>query len=215
MQSKLCLNDMQAAVPGGEIVMNIHSKAVIFAAIVVLGGCDLSAQPNTPAASSGNGFDAAAGNAASRTTDPCQHQDRFREFDFWVGEWEVHDADGQLAGKNVIEAAHKGCVLVEKWQSATGGTGMSMNYLDQASGDWVQVWIDSGGGQIDIRGGLTGEGMLLTGQIHYTANGTTLPFRGLWTPLSDGRVRQFFQQSDDNGETWQTWFEGFYSRVER
>ncbi|MEX0975819.1 MAG: hypothetical protein WDZ50_01830 [Woeseia sp.] len=151
----------------------------------------------------------------SETAYPCQHPDRFREFDFWIGEWEVRDAGGQLAGTNLIEAAHEGCVLVEQWQSATGGTGTSMNYLDHASGEWVQVWIDSGGGQIDIRGNLTEEGMLLAGHIHYTANGTTLPFRGLWTPLPDGRVRQFFQQSSDNGETWQTWFEGFYSRIER
>ncbi len=195
--------------------MNIKGKAVILAAIVVIGGCGPGAQPASPVTSSGSGIDAAVGSSVPETTYPCQHQDRFREFDFWLGEWEVHDSSGQLAGKNVIEAAQKGCVLVEKWQSAAGGTGMSMNYLDQASGEWVQVWIDSGGQQIDIRGGLTGEGMLLAGQIHYTVNGTTLPFRGLWTPLPDGRVRQFFEQSKDNGATWQTWFDGFYSRVER
>jgi hypothetical protein len=26
-------------------------------------------------------------------------------------------------------------------------------------------------------------------------------------------VRQYFEQSTDEGETWQPWFEGFYSRV--
>lgn len=317
MQCKSCLNDGRVVAPGGGNMMSNHCKAVIFSAIVVLGGCDLSDQPILAVASSAAVFDAVeAYSALARSPDadgaawfrlavdaresgdtatsrmaleqaaelefsavlvglerarlavlendptsaistlqaladggftavgmvaddpllsslagreqydsllatmsvtayPCQHQDRFREFDFWVGEWEVHSAGGQLAGTNVIEAAHKGCVLVENWQSATGGTGGSMNYLDHASGEWVQVWIDSGGGQIDIRGGLTEEGMLLAGQIHYAANGTTLPFRGLWTPLPDGRVRQLFQQSSDNGETWQTWFEGFYSRTAR
>jgi hypothetical protein len=39
-----------------------------------------------------------------------------------------------------------------------------------------------------------------------------VPFRGLWTPLPDGRVRQFFEQSNDGGETWVPWFEGFYTR---
>ncbi|MCJ7591455.1 MAG: hypothetical protein MUO51_08890 [Woeseiaceae bacterium] len=33
-----------------------------------------------------------------------------------------------------------------------------------------------------------------------------------WTPLPDGRVRQFFEQSDDGGVTWVSWFEGFYTR---
>jgi hypothetical protein len=56
--------------------------------------------------------------------------------------------------------------------------------------------------------------MLLEGQIHYTSNGITAPFRGLWTAQPDGRVRQFFEQSNDGGETWEPWFEGYYSRAE-
>ena len=30
--------------------------------------------------------------------------------------------------------------------------------------------------------------------------------------MDDGRVRQFFEQSNDEGETWSPWFEGFYTR---
>ena len=48
--------------------------------------------------------------------------------------------------------------------------------------------------------------------IHYIANNTTVPFRALWTPLPDGRVRQFFEQYDAENETWAVWFEGFYTR---
>lgn len=143
---------------------------------------------------------------------PCEEDDRFAEFDFWIGEWEVHVTSGDFAGKNVIESAEHGCVLVEKWSSATGGTGMSVNYLDHATGEWVQIWNDSNGSQINIRGGLTEEGMLLVGTIHYIASNTTAKFRGLWTLLDDGRVRQFFEQYDAASKTWKTWFEGFYSR---
>jgi hypothetical protein len=144
---------------------------------------------------------------------PCEAQPKFREFDFWVGEWDVHTADGRLAGRNVIESSHRGCVLIENWTGAGGSTGTSMNYYDAAAGEWVQVWTDASGSQITIRGGLTDAGMLLEGQIHYTATGTTAPFRGLWTPQSDGRVRQFFEQSNDEGKSWVPWFEGYYSRV--
>lgn len=145
---------------------------------------------------------------------PCAHDERFRAFDFWLGEWAVHTADGSYAGRNVISAEESGCVMVERWTSAGGGTGMSVNYLDAATGQWVQVWNAEGGTQIDIRGGMTNEGMRLEGQIHYVAGGTTAPFRALWTPLEDGRVRQFFEQSNDGGATWQPWFEGFYSRID-
>ena len=91
---------------------------------------------------------------------------------------------------------------------------MSVNYLDKASGEWVQVWHAEGGSQIHIRGGMTNDGMLLVGTLHSVGNNTTVPFRGLWTPLEDGRVRQFFEQSTDGGETWTPWFEGFYTRKE-
>lgn len=143
---------------------------------------------------------------------PCEHDEKFREFDFWIGEWEVHTADGRLAGHNVIEPAQHGCLLVESWTSAVHGSGLSVNFLDHATGEWVQVWMDDGGGQINIRGGMTEDGMRLEGHIQQ-ADGSKAPFRGLWTPLPDGRVRQYFEQSADDGETWDAWFEGYYRRI--
>jgi hypothetical protein len=142
---------------------------------------------------------------------PCSTE-KFAEFDFWLGAWEVRTADGKLAGSNRIEKAHNGCAINEFWTGAQGGTGSSVNYRDGRSGEWVQVWNSDNGIQIDIRGGLTEHGMRLVGTIHYVTNGNTFPFRGLWTPLDDGRVRQFFEQSSDGGETWAPWFEGFYRR---
>ncbi len=143
---------------------------------------------------------------------PCNNDVRFHEFDFWLGDWVVHLADGSLAGHNSIVSREENCLLEETWQGAEGGTGTSINFLDKASGEWVQVWNSASGTQISIRGGLTPQGMLLNGKIHYVANGTTAPFRGLWTKLEDGRVRQFFEQSNDGGKTWVPWFEGFYTR---
>jgi hypothetical protein len=145
---------------------------------------------------------------------PCENDEAFRAFDFWVGDWVVHGPAGAPAGTNRITRAERGCVLIENWTSATGGTGMSINYLDKSTGEWVQVWHAEGGSQIHIRGGMTDEGMQLVGQIHDIASNNTSPFRGLWTPLEDGRVRQYFEQSADGGETWSPWFEGFYTRQE-
>lgn len=154
-----------------------------------------------------------ASNGAITQANPCQSRSAFHEFDFWIGDWEVRLADGTLAGHNSITAKEGHCVLVEKWQGAKGGTGTSINYYDDAAGEWVQVWTAAGGSQIIIRGGLTDEGMLLQGTLHSVGSGESLPFRGLWTQLDDGRVRQFFEQSNDGGESWSPWFEGFYSRT--
>lgn len=150
--------------------------------------------------------------AAATPSYPCEQHDAFAEFDFWVGSWDVYLADGTYAGSNVISREQRNCVLFENWTGAAGSTGFSINYLDKITDEWVQVWHAAAGYQITIRGGLTPDGMLLTGTIHDIGNSTTVPFRGLWTPLPDGRVRQFFEQSEDGGKTWAPWFEGFYTR---
>ena len=143
---------------------------------------------------------------------PCEHDPLFSEFDFWLGEWDVHGAGGQYAGSNVISREQRGCYLSENWTSASGSGGDSINYVDKITGEWVQVWNDASGSQINIRGGMIDDGMLLIGTIHSVSSNKTQPFRGLWTALPDGRVRQYFEYSDDNGVTWTSWFEGFYTR---
>ena len=135
--------------------------------------------------------------------------ERYREFDFWLGAWEVRDGEGQLAGHNRIERAQGGCVLIEHWQGSQGGSGISINYIDPESGRWVQDWVSSDGTVIQLEGGLAGAAMVLEGR-YVTPKPTAARMRGTWTPLDDGRVRQTFEVSKD-GETWTTWFDGYYS----
>ncbi len=153
--------------------------------------------------------------AAAAESSPCSSE-VFRAFDFWLGDWEVRTADGRLAGHNRIESAHGGCVILEHWTGAGGMTGMSMNYFDGTTDGWVQVWTDASGDQIVIRGGPTANprGMRLEGKLHSLAQGRTDDFRGTWTVLPDGRIRQLFELSGDGGKTWGTGFEGFYTRAE-
>ena len=136
---------------------------------------------------------------------PCAAAE-YRQFDFWLGHWRV-EADGKMVGSNVISAQHNGCLLEERWMSANGGTGSSMNFYDPKQRQWRQVWV-SGGTLIDLSGGLQDNSMRLTGTITYLADGRELPFRGQWTRLVDGRVRQFFEEQRDG--SWQVWFEGLY-----
>jgi tetratricopeptide (TPR) repeat protein len=140
---------------------------------------------------------------------PCEFDKTFRQFDFWIGDWRVVDGSGAFQGTNKIEKLENGCLLVEKWSSANGSTGTSMNFYDAAAGQWVQLWV-SPTIQIDIRGGLEGQSMILTGNIHYLQSEQDFVFRGTWTPQAEGVVRQHFEQSADRGGTWTTWFDGYY-----
>lgn len=141
--------------------------------------------------------------------------DAHGDFDFWLGTWEVRDADGELAGHNRIEKVAGGCRIDETWQGANGSTGRSINFPDPVDGHWEQVWHSPGGLFIRIRGGLEDDGsMLLEGVIHYPEQERTAPFRGRWTLLADARVRQFFEEYSEADEAWKPWFEGFYSRID-
>ncbi|MEM6337435.1 MAG: hypothetical protein AAF752_12770 [Bacteroidota bacterium] len=143
---------------------------------------------------------------------PCASEP-YRHFDFWLGEWEVRStADSTLAGTNSIQAIENGCGVREVWSSAGGGSGQSLNYYDPVAEEWRQRWV-SGCCVIEIAGGWDGETMTLVGTVDYR-NGTSFPFRGIWTPLETGQVRQLFEQSADDGETWQVWFDGLYTRAE-
>jgi hypothetical protein len=155
----------------------------------------------------------APGHAAAQAppTPACQDGGRYAEFDFWVGDWDVFMPDGRRAGTNRIERMERGCLLVEHWTGAGGGTGTSMNYYDPAERRWNQLWVSSNGVVITIEGGLRGGAMALEGEL-INADGTRQPFRGTWTPNDDGSVRQHFEISSDGGRAWATWFDGRYVR---
>lgn len=142
---------------------------------------------------------------------PCDAPEN-AQFDFWLGTWEVH-ANGQLAGRNVITKIHDGCTLQEEYAAAGSGyAGKSFNWYDAQSKQWRQVWVDSGGTRLDLRGGLTDGSMVLVGE-RVTDQGTVVD-RITWTPRGDGTVRQRWELSADGGETWRTLFDGVYKKAE-
>jgi len=142
---------------------------------------------------------------------PCQDSARFGEFDFWVGEWDVFVGNGSRAGTNRIEKVEQGCLVIEHWNGAGGGTGTSVNFYDPGRRVWRQLWVSSGDVVIEIEGGLRDGSMVLEGTLTDT-QGQSQPFRGTWTPGPDGSVRQHFEISQDDGATWSTWFDGRYVR---
>ena len=147
---------------------------------------------------------------ANAAPSPCA-QEPYREFDFWVGEWDVRDASGKTAGVNTISNEENGCVLVERWRSAAGGTGQSYNYYDPAAGKRKQLWIGLGI-LLHMEGGMREGSMRLEGPLQYIGQSRVTTLRGTWTAMPGGGVRQLFEESEDGGKTWTTWFDGYYTR---
>ena len=150
------------------------------------------------------------GTPSNAATPPCA-TGPFREFDFWVGDWDVRDAEGKTAGVNRITNEENGCVIIERWRSEQGGHGQSYNYYDPATKKWNQLWIGLGI-LLHMDGGFADGSMRLEGPLQYLTQDKTTRLRGTWTALPDGRVRQLFEESEDGGKTWNLWFDGYYTK---
>jgi hypothetical protein len=140
---------------------------------------------------------------------PCTDPE-YRQFDFWLGEWEVQNPDGNVVGKNTVTSRLSGCLLTEEWESVRGGLGFSINYYDNATGTWTQTYRDSTGNIVqwpDLVGGIVDGKMVLESVL-----GAEPMARWIWTPIGEDRVRQMAETSSDGGKTWQVVWDSYYVR---
>ncbi len=137
-----------------------------------------------------------------------------RQFDFWLGTWDVATADGKFAGTNRIELVDGGCALYESWSSGGGGyTGRSLNSVG-GDGRWRQTWVDTGGLRLELVGALVDGKMVLEGETPAAApGGPPTKNRITWSPEADGRVRQQWETSADGGKSYTSAFDGMYHPV--
>ena len=148
----------------------------------------------------------AAGATAAAPCDASEH----RQFDFWIGDWNVYTPDGKLAGVNSITREYGGCVLHERYATERGYSGESLNAYDAGRKVWHQTWVDTDGALLLLEGGLRGGSMVLEGQV-VGPRGEVARHRITWTPNADGTVRQHWETSDERG-AWTTAFDGTYKR---
>lgn len=145
---------------------------------------------------------------------PCSSPEH-RQFDFWLGEWEVRTATGDAAGRNTIQRTAGGCGLREEWRGARGLVGTSLNTYSVERGTWHQTWIDSSGTLLLLDGGIRGGAMVLEGEAPAGGSeGPTVRHRISWSVV-DGdpdHVRQHWETSED-GIAWETAFDGHYHRL--
>ncbi len=145
------------------------------------------------------------------TRAPACIDPHYQDFDFFVGEWDVRDADDKLVGTNSIVKILNGCAVSENWLSVGNNAGVSYNFYDSALDRWHQTWVDASGGVLYLEGGLVDGSMVLSGERPAKNNLTTY-HRITYTPLEDGRVKQHWQGSRNQGKTWDDVFLGFYSK---
>ncbi len=158
------------------------------------------------------GFAAPHVTGQSQASKPACSAEEHRQFDFWIGEWDVTTPDGKPAGHNKIEKILGGCVLSESWTSAAGNSGRSYNIYDARGKRWHQTWVDNSGLLLELNGRFVEGQMVLEGK-GTGSDGKPVQSEIAWTPLQDGSVKQHWRikrAADD----WQDAFVGIYRKVE-
>lgn len=154
----------------------------------------------------------ASAEAVVKPPAPCA-ADEYRQFDFWLGDWDVTAAGAKKSGaENHISSQHGGCVVLEEY-TAGAFTGMSINFYDNGQKRWRQTWMSNAGQPLYLAGGLDDAGAMVLSDKGLVDSDTVN--RITWTANDDGSVRQHWEQSSDDGEIWSTVFDGLYTHKKK
>jgi len=156
-------------------------------------------------------FALSAGFGAWAQTAGCADEAKSHQFDFWIGEWVV-TAAGNVVGHNHIQPILGGCVLQETWTGAKGSAGSSLNYFNPSTGQWHQFWVWRNGTTLPLLSGGYQDGKMTLAADTKDASGAPLKTRITWYNNADGTVRQHWEASKDDGQTWTTLFDGLYHK---
>ena len=146
--------------------------------------------------------------AAAQTPSTACTSPEHRQFDFWVGRWQVSPTGkSAVVAESLIEKLYGGCAVREHWMPKNNPGGGSLNSYVPAEKAWRQTWVGSGGERVEFKGGWDGGAMVLTGDW---PDDRPRLIRMTFTKEAGGAVRQLGEESRDGGKTWGPSFDFTY-----
>ena len=133
-----------------------------------------------------------------------------RDFDFWVGSWDLvvraPPAPGQpwaeAKGTNQIDSTYAGCVIEEHFRAdGPGGFWQGHSVSAFQNGKWRQTWVDDAGGFIALIGGWDGKQLELRGEPR-EQNGKTIVMRMVFSDISRDKLHWSWERSEDVGRAF-------------
>lgn len=134
-----------------------------------------------------------------------------RQFDFWLGDWEVSTPQGAPAGTNRVDRILDGCAVQEHWEATDGSKGTSLSSYDAVGRKWRQTYVDDTGQVLVLEGDFRDGKMVLQGEKAMGRQKGALQ-RISWQVVPGDKVRQRWDISQDDGKTWSVLFEGLYAK---
>ncbi|MEP6749798.1 MAG: hypothetical protein ABJB86_18815 [Bacteroidota bacterium] len=145
---------------------------------------------------------------------PCSGNPVYRQFDFWIGQWEAFTTANKKAGDSKVSLLLDSCIVLEEWTSTQAGyEGKSFNTYNVGTGKWQQYWVDNRAGVTEyFDGHFENNTMILQTTNIKQADGRYKILKMSFFNLGTDKLRQFGQSSADNGKTWTTDFDLEYRR---
>lgn len=146
---------------------------------------------------------------------PCKTRPEARQFDFWIGEWDVYlnAYPHHRVGSSVIQNVSGECTILENWQSFNNPfTGKSQNWFDPNTKKWSQLWVGSGGGSQLYTDGEYSDGAMRFKYVQPDGKGYMQPGNFFFYNLGPDLVRQYQELSADSGKTFTVVYDFLYKR---
>jgi hypothetical protein len=146
-----------------------------------------------------------------------------RQFDFWLGEWDLTwpgEQSGLPAGQighgtNSIKAILDSAVVQENFVDLAPSSlrGMSVSVYNQRLGKWQQTWVDNQGSYLDFVGEFKDDKMIFSRQAT-TKAGKEIMQRMVWHNIAKDQLDWNWEASEDGGKTWKVNWQIHYTRKE-
>lgn len=142
----------------------------------------------------------------------------YRQFDFWIGDWEAFDTRGNKAGDSKVSLILDSCIILEEWTSASINRGIryagkSFNAWNAATRQWQQTWVDNAGGTNEYLLGTFDNNRIIYRTAPFPFKKDSMAIRKMtFTNLGPVKLRQQGEISKDNGINWATEYDLEYRR---
>lgn len=152
--------------------------------------------------------------AAQANVKPCSTPEA-RQFDFWVGEWELTWSDGKgglTVGSNSVTQLFDGCAIQENFKDTTQSFfGMSVSMYSTLLNKWQQTWVDNQGAYLDFVGEFK-DGKMVLERSFTTPKGKKISQRMIFYNITENEMDWNWEKSDDEGKTWTVAWKIHYKR---
>jgi hypothetical protein len=157
-----------------------------------------------------SGMPAVANAAETSSSTRCSAVE-YRQFDFWIGDWDTFEMDdGPSIARAEITPIVDGCALHERYEQSDGLVGDSILSFDPVRRQWQQTWVTNRGSNMVLWGELRDGALVLEGEVHLH-DGATVLQRITWRREGDA-VRETAVLSRDGGARWEPAFDVLFRK---